>query len=329
MPSQVGVGKCGPSNAAVPEMRATRAKALFEAALAHYSGSPPSCVRCGRPDGLSIDHIIPRSATAGYEPTADIGLDLWARLKKEGYPPGYQVLCRVCNSSKGGYRPSEVYPSDKVGRPLLSVRRRKAHDRRGHFYSYIAWVKPGYPGYNRRRAEAAKKEWERRLRKPEVGPDEMALPSTQLIGSRDKWIVAPAIRVPLDEGQTVRLPVFGRSVETWRSPTLLLDLKIRFELESGIRLPLTSRGSRHRGGAAGSAEGPPGFRELLRAFGRRMSWELCYGREIADRYFTLSTQTTGEVSLSYEVGALRAIFSDPAMMSDFVAFIRSRQSSED
>ena len=67
-----------------------------------YGG--PICICCGETllDGLSIDHINgdgaedrrQRKDTSG-------GSSLYPWLKKNGYPPGYQVLCMTCNYAKG------------------------------------------------------------------------------------------------------------------------------------------------------------------------------------------------------------------------------------
>jgi hypothetical protein len=78
-----------------------RLKIRFEA-LAHYGGNPSKCACCGEMEErfLSIDHIngggnIERKAGQGG------GHFLYRRLRKLGYPEGFQVLCFNCNMAKG------------------------------------------------------------------------------------------------------------------------------------------------------------------------------------------------------------------------------------
>jgi hypothetical protein len=74
---------------------------LREAVFSHY-GQQCSC--CGVTDRLTIDHInggggehrkrlFGRPRQAGYP--------FYAWLARNGFPPGYQVLCLPCNQSKG------------------------------------------------------------------------------------------------------------------------------------------------------------------------------------------------------------------------------------
>lgn len=76
----------------------TRARRLRIEALEAYGGAVCACCRCDLRSMLTIDHIngqgnadrkIHGSGTAFYS---------W--LKKEEYPPGFQVLCASCNQSK-------------------------------------------------------------------------------------------------------------------------------------------------------------------------------------------------------------------------------------
>ena len=57
------------------------------------------CVRCGNidPDVLQIDHID----GGGTQHRKKIGEPLTRWLRKQGFPPGYQVLCANCNTKKG------------------------------------------------------------------------------------------------------------------------------------------------------------------------------------------------------------------------------------
>lgn len=72
------------------------------AAIRHYGGEEPKCVWCSERliEFLTIDHI----ANNGHIDKAE---HLYAKLRKSGYPSGYQVLCFGCNSVKGafGYNP--------------------------------------------------------------------------------------------------------------------------------------------------------------------------------------------------------------------------------
>lgn len=64
------------------------------AALQAYSGDTPCCSCCGETAMafLALDHIN----GGGYQDRRDSG-GFWSRLKSEGYPPGFQVLCHNCN----------------------------------------------------------------------------------------------------------------------------------------------------------------------------------------------------------------------------------------
>ena len=66
------------------------------------SNSDIPCCRCCGEDKflifLTIDHITNRKNTRHRKGLAGSGL--YAYLKKENYPSGYQVLCVNCNSAK-------------------------------------------------------------------------------------------------------------------------------------------------------------------------------------------------------------------------------------
>jgi hypothetical protein len=71
--------------------------------LAHYSpDSPPCCACCSSGEGLSIDHVN-GNGKDHHESTGKrgFGTPFWRWLIEQGFPPGYQVLCKSCNSSKG------------------------------------------------------------------------------------------------------------------------------------------------------------------------------------------------------------------------------------
>lgn len=76
--------------------------------LGHYSGGTAHCACCGEYliEFLTLDHInglspeekIPDPAR-GYRRKL-IGRAFYEKLKREGYPPGFQVLCWNCNCAK-------------------------------------------------------------------------------------------------------------------------------------------------------------------------------------------------------------------------------------
>jgi hypothetical protein len=69
---------------------------LRAAAFAAYGG--PVCVCCAEREValLTIDHV--NNDGAAHRKLIGSTLDRW--LKKNGYPPGFQVLCRNCNWGK-------------------------------------------------------------------------------------------------------------------------------------------------------------------------------------------------------------------------------------
>lgn len=92
----------------VPENAAklvARNRAVGEEVLAHYGGV---CACCGehRYEFLSIDH--PNNDGAAHRRSINMAsLRHW--LKRQGFPPGYRVLCMNCNFARGrfGYCPHE------------------------------------------------------------------------------------------------------------------------------------------------------------------------------------------------------------------------------
>lgn len=68
--------------------------------LEHYGGNPPKCSCCGEITNvfLCIDHI---DGGGNEHRRVAGGTDgFWRKLRKEGFPPGYQVLCHNCNFAK-------------------------------------------------------------------------------------------------------------------------------------------------------------------------------------------------------------------------------------
>lgn len=67
----------------------------------HYSKGPPTCDCCGEMEFnfLSVDHI----GGGGAEHRRQIGgaQALYSWLRRNGYPPGYRILCFNCNLSIG------------------------------------------------------------------------------------------------------------------------------------------------------------------------------------------------------------------------------------
>lgn len=64
-----------------------------------YGGCRCACCGAKELEALTLDHLN------GYDQDTDSfgrrsGRHLWALLKKLGFPPGFQVLCRSCNASK-------------------------------------------------------------------------------------------------------------------------------------------------------------------------------------------------------------------------------------
>lgn len=83
------------------QARAYRARIHAEV-LAHYGDR---CACCGTTEDLSIDHVNGDGAAHTEEVFGSKrirGYRFYLWLRKNDYPPGYQVLCRPCNHSKAG-----------------------------------------------------------------------------------------------------------------------------------------------------------------------------------------------------------------------------------
>lgn len=81
--------------------RANR-QALRREVLSHYSGGQPRCTCCGEATlvFLTIDHIVPVKRNSKNNASGTAGEALCRRLKRDGYPDGFQVLCYNCNCAK-------------------------------------------------------------------------------------------------------------------------------------------------------------------------------------------------------------------------------------
>lgn len=85
-----------------PGIEKRRRRELRVEVLTHYGNGKLACVKCGFGDirALSIDHIEGRKANEytqrrrGEKTTTAI--DGYRKLKRDGYPNGYQTLCMNC-----------------------------------------------------------------------------------------------------------------------------------------------------------------------------------------------------------------------------------------
>jgi len=75
-------------------------------ALRHYSAGEPLCSFCGVTDidCLCLDHIQNNGAAhrkeLGVGSRSSNGVNMYAAVKREGFPVGLQVLCANCNMKK-------------------------------------------------------------------------------------------------------------------------------------------------------------------------------------------------------------------------------------
>lgn len=74
------------------------ARKIREAVLAAYGGK---CACCGEVayEFLTIDHIN----GGGRKHRSEVGFNICRVLHREGFPPGYRVLCWNCNCALGRY----------------------------------------------------------------------------------------------------------------------------------------------------------------------------------------------------------------------------------
>lgn len=74
-----------------------------ELVLTHYGGNPPKCACCGeaRVEFLSVDHM--NGGGSRHIRSIGGGNMFYRWLVKNGFPPGFQILCMNCNCAKGRY----------------------------------------------------------------------------------------------------------------------------------------------------------------------------------------------------------------------------------
>lgn len=107
----------------VNKNRRTRNRAIREEALRVYGGDPPRCVCCGedRYEFLCFDH----PENDGAEHRRMMRTPEFARwAKRDGWPPGFRVLCHNCNIARGvyGFCPHEVEtPESRELAPLAGA----------------------------------------------------------------------------------------------------------------------------------------------------------------------------------------------------------------
>lgn len=71
--------------------------------LIAYSGPEPHCSCCGETETkfLSIDHI--NGGGDAHRREVGFGKSFYQWLRKNKFPPGFQILCHNCNMAKGFY----------------------------------------------------------------------------------------------------------------------------------------------------------------------------------------------------------------------------------
>ena len=67
------------------------------------------CAKCGRPDMLSLDHIVPDSLLKQF------GID----IKRTFWAENIQILCRPCNSFKGNQLDFSVKSTTSLLKKLI------------------------------------------------------------------------------------------------------------------------------------------------------------------------------------------------------------------
>ena len=105
--------------------------------LEHYGAS---CACCGTTDQLSIDHVN----GDGHLHRQEVRGSLYLWLIGEGYPDGFQTLCKACNTSKGRGPACRIH----MERPQIN----DLHCNPDHTAAIIAHLygKPIWPAHSRR-----------------------------------------------------------------------------------------------------------------------------------------------------------------------------------
>jgi len=95
-PHEQAGSRCSRCREDVNQSERQRYARLREEVLKAYGGL--KCVHCGTtdPDVLQIDHIN----GGGTQHLKEIGYKIYAWLRKQGFPPGYQVLYANCDTKK-------------------------------------------------------------------------------------------------------------------------------------------------------------------------------------------------------------------------------------
>ena len=109
MEKHVTAGKKGARTRTITGGHQKRTQELKREVMSFYSkkisnSKIPCCNCCGENaslDFLCIDHIAGRKQ--GRKKDTKRGQALYSYLKRNDYPPGYQVLCWNCNSAKFVY----------------------------------------------------------------------------------------------------------------------------------------------------------------------------------------------------------------------------------
>ena len=88
-------------------------QALKREVFSKYGGAHCACCPESHMEFLSVDHIDGNGAAHRRAAFGHNSGNLYQLLKREGYPPGYRVLCMNCNWSRGryGYCPHEKEPA--------------------------------------------------------------------------------------------------------------------------------------------------------------------------------------------------------------------------
>jgi hypothetical protein len=86
-----------------PEQAAANRRHYLRVKTAVFDHYGTTCACCGSSRSLAIDHV---NGDGQEHRTGDYGISysskaMYAWLIKNGFPEGFQTLCRPCNSSKG------------------------------------------------------------------------------------------------------------------------------------------------------------------------------------------------------------------------------------